>query len=360
MKIAENKSLKRLNTLRIQAHARYFAVVSSTNDLQKLLQEPRLKDLSKLILGEGSNLLLTQDFNGIVIKNEIKGERIISESEETVVVEFGAGESWINLVENAVDRNWGGVENLSLIPGTVGAAPVQNIAAYGQNLSDVFISLDAINLNTGELTTFTKNECEFSYRQSVFKGKLKNQFFIVSVRLEFAKNPNLETGYYSIGGRYDSVEAELEKISSPPYHIKDVAQAVINIRQRKLPDWKRTPTVGSFFINPTITVERYLQLKTQIPELQSYPLQNLTYTKESSINKTNLQDLVKIPAGRLLDSLSWGKKKIGNCSTYKGWASIITHNGKASGKEILDYTKAMKSSVDKAYKVNLDTEVSVI
>ncbi len=356
-KAKQNYSLKNNNTLQVEVKANYFAQVKSEQDILDLLSQNQYKNLPKFVLGSGSNTLFTKDYQGLVIHNKILGREITQQDQNHVYIKLGGGEDWPQFVEFAVNQGYSGVENLALIPGTAGAAPVQNIAAYGHNLTDTFVSLEAINLNTLATKTFNKKECKFGYRDSVFKNEYKGQYIITRVTLKLNKKHNLETNYYSIHGRYDSLQSELKSFAQKPYTIKDVYQAVINIRTRKLPDWTHTPTVGSFFVNPIITKQKLTQLQSLIQELQFYPAQDLKYVNQ---NDPGSNQLVKIPVGRLLDELGWKGKQIGNCNVSNKWASIITHNGKATGQEILEFTQKIKTDVKNNYGITIKTEVEVV
>ena len=282
MVIFENYDLKNLNTFSIPARAKFFVEIKSMAELNELFLNTRFKENKKFFLGGGSNILLTGDFDGIVVKISLLGKKILEQDDKKVLLEVSAGEDWHELVAYAVDNNWGGIENLAFIPGSVGAAPIQNIAAYGGNFSDVFVSLDAFNTESGEIEIFDKERCHFGYRESVFKKELKDKYIILRIRLVLSKNPKLETSYYQIGITRNSIKDELEKIAEMPFTIKDVYQAVENIRTKKLPNPKITPTVGSFFLNTIVSKDKYEELKKQIAELQCYPLEQLHYENLNS------------------------------------------------------------------------------
>lgn len=358
--IQKDSSLAAYNTFRVNQKATYFAEINSENDLTQLLSHKEFSTSPQFILGGGSNTLFTDDYEGIVIKSNLKGISIEKETDDSVYLNVAAGEDWPTLVKHAVDNNWGGIENLALIPGLMGAAPVQNIAAYGGNFVDVFEQLYAFNLKTGEKRVFTEKECEFGYRDSVFKNKLKGQYMITSVTIQLKKNPKqLETSYFQIHINRDSIQDELRSFAKQPYSIRDVYQAVVNIRTRKLPDASVTPTVGSFFLNPTVTKEKLRDLQKEISELQFYPLDNLNY-KDLHDPLFDKEKFVKIPAGRLLQELGWLGKWEGNVGVHDKHSLIIVTNGKASGKEILDFSQKMKESVTKAYDIQLQTEINIL
>ena len=345
--------IKDLNTLRISARANYFVAVTENNQLSEILKLPDYKNLPKLILGGGSNILFTKDFPGLVIKIETQGKVVVHEDQQNVYLKVASGENWHDLVSYTVDHNWGGIENLALIPGTAGASPVQNIAAYGQNLSDTLESVEYLDIKQNQTKTLTASECKLSYRDSVFKHELRDRAIITSITIKLRKNPDLETSYYSIGGRNDSLIAELEKISQKPYSIKDVFNAVVAIRSRKLLDWKVKPTVGSFFVNPIVSKKTLATLQTEISNLQFYSVDGLEY------GNTGNDSTVKIPVGRLLDHLGWKGKTVGNCMVSEKLASILTHNGKATGKEFLEFVELIKADVKAKLGVDLQTEVNI-
>lgn len=354
MKILENYSLERDNTFRVDVFAKYFTKINSEDELLQLIKLPKYKNLKKLILGEGANILFTKDFEGLVVKNLIKGIKIINEDKNFVDLEIGAGENWHELVVYAVENGWGGIENMVYIPGTVGAAPVQNIAAYGQNFSDIFVSLSAIKLESGELVTFSKSECEFEYRNSRFKTREMGQYVVTKVRIKLSKNPKINLSYFETGKSYAknvSLVGELKDIKNPT--IKDIANAVIKIRKQKLPEVSEVGTAGSFFKNPIVSKERYEELKREDNDLQSYPVDKLNYTKSVE------GDYVKISAARLLDNLGWKGKRIGNVGTHPTQALAVVNYG-AVGKEILEFTELMKKAVLEAYNIKLEPEVLIL
>ena len=344
-----------LNTLGINAEASFFVEISSVEELEKLFTLPEFKQNKKMFLGSGSNILFTKNFDGMIVKISILEKKILEKNNSTVLLEVGAGENWHDLVTYAVDNNWGGIENLALIPGTVGAAPVQNIAAYGENFSDVFESLDAFDIETGKIKQFSKEECKFGYRESVFKKELKGKYIILKVRIKLSVSPRIEDSYYQIGIARDSIKEELNKISSPPHTIKDVYQAVINIRSKKLPDPAQIPNVGSFFLNSIVSKKKYEELKKQDPELQCYPPDQLYY-KDSVRN----EDFVKIATGRLLQNLGWLGKWVGNVGIHDKHALIIVTNGKATGEEVVNFAETIKQSYFDHYGIRLETEVNLI
>lgn len=355
MTLKTNYNLAHLNTFGVSAQAKFFVEIESEGDLGELFANPVFSRNKKLFLGGGSNVLFTKDFEGIVILNKLKGIKIIEENSDFVLLESMGGELWHDLVTYAVNNNWGGIENLAYIPGTVGAAPVQNIAAYGENFSDVFESLNAFNVETGEIEKFDKEKCRFGYRESVFKKELKDKYIIISIRLRLSKNPQIESSYYQIGITHDSVKEELQKISKMPYTIKDVYRAVVNIRKRKLPDPAKIPTVGSFFLNSIVSRKKYEELRKQVSELQCYPPDQLYYK-----NSTQGEDFVKVATGRLLQELGWLGKWIGNVGIHDKHALVVVTNGQATGKEIMDFAEIVKKSCYDRYGIKLEMEVNLI
>lgn len=353
MKILHNYSLENLNTFRVNVRARYFAEVSSEGQLIDVLK--KFPNTKIFVLGAGANILLTRDFDGLVIKDSILGVSVIKNNDRQVVLEIGGGENWHKLVMYAVNNGWGGIENLVYIPGTVGAAPVQNIAAYGQNFEDVFVSLDAIEISTLKKFTFSKKDCEFGYRESRFKSRDFGKYFITKVRIRLAKNPQMNTSYFETGKTYAknvSLAGELKNVASPT--VKDVALAVMKIRKSKLPEVSEVGTAGSVFKNPIVSREKYEELKKKDPDLQCYPVEGLKYQKKVS------GDYVKIPAGRLLDNLGWKGKRIGQVGTHPTQALAVVNYGGARTEEILDFMNKMKNAVKEAYGISLEEEILIV
>lgn len=349
--IQHNVDLSPFNTFKVSAHTKALVTLNSSNSMGDFNFQDDSKEI--LILGEGANILFTHDFPGLVIKNEIKSKKIIGENEKTVSVEMGAGENWHDFVMWSVENNLSGIENLALIPGTVGAAPVQNLAAYGQNVGEVIESVYGHNLDRSEWQRLSYNDCKLYYRDSVFKHELKNKFFITLVTFKLFKTAHFDTNYHS---RYESLKSEL---GEPPYTPKQIAQAVIALRQKKLPDWKVFGTAGSFFANPFVTKTKFDELSKSIKELQAYPVDNMLYPNPDD-PVLKLTDQVKIPAGRLLDELGWKGKRIGNVGTFEKHALVVVNYGGATGREILEFTQKMQEDVKKHFDINLEPEVNII
>ncbi len=356
--INSNEDLNNHSTMRVGGKAKYFIELKNTERLRDILELANQEKVKVLILGDGSNTLFTGDYDGLVIKNCIKGIHSTFEDENYIELKVGAGENWHKLVEYCVNNNYAGMENLAYIPGTVGAAPVQNIAAYGQVQEDTFVSLEAIHMKTLEIKTFTKEECQFAYRTSVFKTKYPGEYCVINVSYKLRKALQYipDTSYHS---RYESLLGELEQIAKPPYTLKDVFNAVVSIRKKKLPDPSIVGTLGSFFLNPFVTKTKLEKLQKVFPGLQYYPVDKMQYPNlDEEILKTS--EIVKIPAGWLLDELGWKGKAIGNVSTFDKQALCVITTGPVSGEDVLKYTNMMKKSVKDATGIDLLSEVNIV
>jgi len=338
MEIIYNYSLKRLNTFAVDAIAKAFVEVKGDEELLEILSNNELKNYRKFILGGGSNVLFTKNFDGLVIKNSVPGIEIINADENMVTMESGAGVIWNDLVTFCVNRNFGGIENLALIPGTVGAAPVQNIGAYGEELSETFISLDGIYIDSSEKVVFNKDDCRFGYRNSIFKNELKNKFIITKVRLRLNKNPKSKTNY-------GNVMDELEKTGKTKFTIKDISEVISKIRREKLPDPAIIGNAGSFFKNPEIEPDHYDLLRKQFPDLKGFPADG---------------GRIKLSAAWLIDKAGWKGFRKGNTGTYINHALVIVNYGNAIGEEILHFAKEIKKSVYEKYNIILEEEVNII
>lgn len=336
MKLEENYNLQALNTFGIAANARYFAEAHSEADLREAFQ---LQIQPMLILGGGSNLLLTQDFEGLVIKNAISGKTIIEETDTHAIVRVGAGENWHQFVLWCLDQDLGGVENLSLIPGTVGAAPIQNIGAYGVELKDVFHHLEAMEVATGNMHTFSHAECRFGYRDSVFKNKLKGKYCITQVYLKLTKLAHqLNTSY---GAIRETLAAH--DVTEPT--IRDISNAVIDIRSSKLPDPAKIGNSGSFFKNPEIPVEQFTELQQRFPHIISFPGSN---------------GKIKVPAGWLIEQCGWRGTRRGDAGCYDKQALVLVNYGNAKGEEIWRLAQDIVASVQDTFGITLTPEVNII
>lgn len=338
MKLLENISLKPYNTFGIDARAKYLASFSSLEELQEVLNNQSLALHNSLVLGGGSNILLTKDVDGLVLKNEIKGIDIVSEDEEYVYVKVGGGENWHQFVLYCIEKNLAGVENLSLIPGNVGASPMQNIGAYGVEIKDVFHSLEAMHIGEMKMQTFSNKDCAFGYRESVFKNKYKGQFIITSVTYRLNKKPTFNTSY-------GAIQQELEKMGVQELSIKVVSQAVINIRSSKLPDWTKIGNAGSFFKNPQVKNAKFHELKQMFPTIPSFPVDE-THTK--------------IPAGWLIEQCGWKGYHKGDAGCYEKQALVLVNYGSATGSEIYSLSQEIIESVQNKFGISLEREVNII
>lgn len=337
MQLQQNISLKNYNTFGIDAYAKYFVAFTSIEELRQLLSKTSSTE-PLLILGGGSNLLLTQDFKGTVLKNETAGITLLREDEEYYYVEAAGGENWHKLVLFCVAHNYAGMENLSLIPGSVGASPIQNIGAYGVELKDVFYELQAYDLQEHEMVTFTKTDCSFGYRESVFKQKYKGRFVIVSVTFKLRKEPIFHTEYGAIG-------AELDKMNISTLSISAISEAVIRIRKSKLPDPSIIGNAGSFFKNPTVCNDVYFELKHKFPTIAGYATDD---------NKT------KLAAGWLIEQCGWKGYRNGDAGCYDKQALVLVNYGKATGADVLNLSAQIIESVQQKFGVTLEREVNLI
>ncbi len=335
--IRENHGLASYNTMGIDVRARYFAEVKSKAEFSELTTDARYRESQKLMLGGGSNILFLNDFDGFVIRNQIKGKEILRQEKNEILLKIGGGENWHELVLYCVQRNWGGIENLALIPGLVGAAPIQNIGAYGVELEHVFEELEAIHAETGELRIFTKDECGFGYRNSIFKGAEKGKYFIASVTLSLQENPPVNTNYKALADYLN------QKGNSNPT-IKDVCNAVIAIRQSKLPDPANIGNAGSFFKNPVIHQQQYHQIAKQYPQMPAY----------------KSGDEYKIPAAWLIEHSGWKGKRVGDAGVHTLQALVIVNYGNATGAEIWELAQSVQRSVKQNFGIALVPEVNVI
>ncbi len=356
MRIYGNFSLKKYNAFQVETKCRYFTKVFSLKDLKLVNRFIRKNNLQYFIMGQGMNTLFTKNFNGIVVKINIKGIKLSRNLKEHFIIEVGAGEDWIKLVKYALANNWNGLENLSLIPGSVGAAPVQNIAAYGQNFEDVFYSLKAFDNKTLKMNVFRKKDCGFGYRTSYFKTKYNKRYIITSVKLILNKKPHINATYHS---RYDSLISELLKTNKNQFTPKDAARAVIRIRKSKFPNWKLLGTAGSFFLNPVISKDKLAELQKVAPGVQFYPVDKLTYPKPDDPSFDHSK-YVKVAAGWLLEELGWKGKRLGNVGTSPNQSLVVINYGVAGTDEILSFTQKMQESFYNQYKIRLQPEVNII
>lgn len=337
--IKKDVDLQPFNTLQVSSKAHTFIDISDEEDLKKLSNGGFFDSFQPIILGGGSNVLIKNDPKEPVLKISISGIEIEIETDDHVHVKIGAGVNWHQFVKWAVDNNFGGVENLALIPGTVGAAPIQNIGAYGVELEQVFEELRYFDLQEKKVKTLTHNECKFSYRNSIFKHELKGRAIVISVKLRLSRrNHHLNTEYYALSEK-------LAGSDSSQISIRDIYNTVIEIRQSKLPDPTLIGNAGSFFKNPIIDTNRFEQLRKSFPDVPSYPLE---------------QDEVKVPAGWLIEQAGWKGKRVGNVGTYKNQALVIVNHGGATGEEIFEHAVKIQESVKKLFGIELTPEVNVV
>jgi len=337
MTLHSNFSLKNYNTFGIEAKAKQFIAVHSLDELKTVLVENPTE--KKFILGGGSNMLLTQDINALVIHIDLKGKKIIDENDNFVWVESQAGENWHEFVLWTIDQNFGGLENMSLIPGNVGTTPVQNIGAYGAEIKDHFISCQAMAIANQEVRTFQNEECRFGYRESIFKNEVKDQYIITSVVFKLTKrNHKINTSYGDILG-------ELGKNNIHNPSLKDVSNAVIAIRQSKLPDPRELGNSGSFFKNPIVPKSDFEKIHQQFPEMKYF-----------EISTTE----VKVPAGWLIEQAGFKGKRFGDAGVHKNQALVLVNYGNATGQEILAVSKDIQDTVFKTFGIHIEAEVNVI
>jgi UDP-N-acetylmuramate dehydrogenase len=345
MQIRENISLRQYNTFGIDVRARYFSSFTHIDEVTEWLEKN--KRVKKMILGGGSNILFTGDIDGMVLKNEIIGIEEIKEDDTYVYVQAGAGENWHRFVQYCIRRNWAGLENLSLIPGNVGAAPMQNIGAYGVELQEAFNSLSAYHLHDKRIQHFTAGDCAFGYRESVFKKKYKDQFIILNVTFRLHKYPVFHISY-------GAIRQELEKMGVKDLSIQAVAQAVINIRSSKLPDPTVIGNAGSFFKNPEISQEQFNTLEKAYPGMPHYP------AKKYALSDNDHGKMVKLAAGWLIEQCGWKGFRRGDAGVHVNQALVLVNYGTATGKEIYDLSGEIMHSVYKKFGVLLEREVNIV
>jgi UDP-N-acetylmuramate dehydrogenase len=337
MEIQHNFSLKKYNTFGIEAKAKQFVAVHSTDELKVVLEENKAQ--KKFILGGGSNMLLTKDIDALVIHIDLKGKKIIKENEDFVWIESQAGENWHEFVLWTIDQNFGGLENMSLIPGNVGTTPVQNIGAYGTEIKDTFVSCEAMTIENQEMKTFLKEDCHFGYRESIFKNEAINQYVITSVVFKLTKRN------HKINISYGDITAELAKNSITNPTLKDVSNAVIAIRQSKLPDPKELGNSGSFFKNPILLKSDFKEIHQRFPEMKYFDISDTE---------------VKVPAGWLIEQAGFKGKRFGDAGIHKNQALVLVNYGNATGQEILDVSKNIQETIFKTFGIHIEAEVNVI
>jgi UDP-N-acetylmuramate dehydrogenase len=334
--LQENFPLLHYNTFGIAANTKFFFEPKDEFEIQEFLGSPWAEVRPRFVLGGGSNVLFTKDYEGVVIHPLIRGLEIVSETKEMILIRAGAGENWDSFVEHCVNNNLGGVENLSLIPGTIGACPVQNIGAYGIEVGDVIHSVDGINLEDGKNFTLSAEECGFSYRDSIFKRKMKDKVIILYVTFKLQKHHAFKTSY-------PDLKKELDKYSETT--IKTIRDAVISVRKNKLPDPDITGNAGSFFKNPVVQAEKILSLRIAYPAIPAF-----NYAREKA----------KLSAAWLIEQSGWKGRQLGKTGTYKKQPLIIVNHGGATGDEILNCAQKIQKAVLNRFAIKLEMEVNVL
>lgn len=339
IKVEENVSLKRFNTFGIDVKAKFLSHISTLNDLVEMMQSPLFQKEDYYILGGGSNILFTKDYNGLILKVDLKWIKIIDEDNVQVTVKVMSGENWHQFVLNAVNKGWGGVENLSLIPGTVGAAPMQNIGAYGVEIKSLIEHVEAVELSTGKLRVFTNEECGFGYRESVFKKGLNKKYFISSVTLRLSKKD------HQLNTTYGAIQDTLKEMGVTKASIKNISDAVIHIRQQKLPDPTLIGNAGSFFKNPTISTSQFEALQKSNSTIPGYQIDNQN---------------IKVPAGWLIEQCGWKGQRIKDVGVHPLQALVLVNYGSGTGLEILQLSKEIQQAVQSKFNIELQPEVNIL
>jgi UDP-N-acetylmuramate dehydrogenase len=337
MTILNNISLKTYNTFGIDAVAKHFVSVQSLEELKSVLELEAYP--KKFILGGGSNILLTKDIDALVIHLGLKGIEITSKTNSNVKIKASAGENWHNFVLWCLQQGFGGIENLSLIPGNVGTAPIQNIGAYGVELKDVFESCEVLHIKSQSIKTFTKSDCDFGYRNSIFKQEIKGEYIIINVTF------NLSTKNHILKTDYGAITSELERLDIKNPTIQDISKAVIAIRESKLPNPKDIGNSGSFFKNPIVSKNHFEELKTNFPKIPSYIISD---------------NEVKIPAGWLIEQAGFKGKRFGNYGVHKNQALVLVNYGNAKGEDIFKLSKLIQLTIKRIFNITLEAEVNII
>lgn len=330
--------LRSLNTMHISAEAQSFITVSNHEILQQIIIDKLFDTSNTLILGGGSNILFTRNYEGLILKNDLKGILIEEEDNDHCFVRCGGGESWHKLVMFSVEKDLGGIENLSLIPGTAGAAPIQNIGAYGIELKNTLYTVEAVHMHTGETRIFTNTECKFGYRDSIFKSEYRNLYFITAIVLKLNKRPVFHVSY-------GAIRDTLEKMNVTELSVKAISDAVIHIRRNKLPDPDVLGNAGSFFKNPEILTEQFEKLQRSFPSIPGYPAPN---------------NMIKVAAGWLIEQCGWKGKRIGDTGAHADQALVLVNYGNATGNEIFTLAKEIQKSVRDKFDIQIQTEVNII
>lgn len=337
MRLLENISLKPYNTFGLDTKARFFTTINSIDELKEAiaLEQPP----EKFILGGGSNMLLTKDIDALVMHINLKGIEILHEDDNSALIRANAGENWHDFVMWCIDHDFGGIENLSLIPGNVGTAPIQNIGAYGVELKDVFESCEALEIDSGNMVSFSKTDCQFGYRNSIFKNSHKGKYIITNVTFKLSKTK------HNIKTDYGAIKDELNRLNINEPTIKDVSNAVIAIRSSKLPDPKEIGNSGSFFKNPVIDIAQFETLQANFPEIPSY-----------KVSETE----IKVPAGWLIEKAGFKGKTFGNYGVHKKQALVLVNYGNANGEAIFKLSQLIQQTIKRLFDIDLEAEVNII
>ena len=336
-KFKKNYCLKKYNTFGIDAKTRYFTEFESTDELQDILNSKIYNNNKSFILGGGSNTLFTQDFEGLILYNKIEGICILEDNKDFIIIEVGAGVNWHKFVQWSINKKLSGIENLALIPGTVGASPIQNIGAYGMEVKETITKVHALELERGKVRIFSNEECKFKYRNSIFKTRLKDKIIITKVEFKLSKNPLNKITYGTI-----KKELDLLNLSPSPKHIADT---VVNIRNRKLPNPKELGNGGSFFKNPIIPIHKFELLKTTFPNIVGYKISDSE---------------IKLAAGWLIESAGLKGYRNGNAGIHKNQALVIVNYGNATAKEIINIANKIQETVLQKFEVQLHPEVNIL
>ena len=333
--ISSNFSLKEYNTFNIDVKSDKFISINSEDQLIDFLSQNKREE-NIFVLGGGSNVLFSKDYKGTIVHISIKGKKIIEELDDSIIIEVSSGENWHEFVKWSIENNYGGIENLSLIPGNVGAAPIQNIGAYGVELKDVFDSCRVLLIDSNEIKHYNKDECEFDYRSSVFKSKQKNKYVILSIRLKLTKEP------HSYNLSYDSLK---KRFNDKEINLSNISEEIIKIRESKLPDPNKIGNCGSFFKNPLIESTKLDKLLEKYPKLPHHKSQNGLY---------------KVPAAWLIEKMGFKQKSLGDVGVYINQPLVVVNNGNANGSDILNFTNSIKKSVKEEFNIDLQEEVNII
>ena len=355
MQINENIPLKKHNTFGISANARFFCEVATIEELQTLVDLDVFKNNAKLFLGEGANVLFTKDFDGLVVKPNFKGIEIVRETENEVFVKAFSGENWHDFVMECCENNWNGLENLAYIPGSVGASPIQNIGAYGVEIKDAMDSLEAFNLETKQIETFSNLDCKFDYRESVLKHEYKGKYVICSVTFRLSKLPNFNTNY-------TAVNDELKRQNNSELSAKAIANAITTIRKSKLPDTSEIGSAGSFFKNPTVSQNTFEVLKEKFPNIIGHPIIIDCHPEPFDVAQGKLREgsRVKLSAGWLIETAGWKGHRQGDAGVHTEQALVLVNYGNATGTEILNLAHRIIDSVSTKFGVALTPEVNIL